>query len=64
LTVIEGGNNEKPNFEYFKEIEVWTINDTLRLKTKEEMIKAFGVDKERTSFYFDWQVGQTNKEQE
>ncbi len=43
---IEGGNNRRPNFHFFKKLEIITESDTLRLTTKEEMRKAFDVDRE------------------
>jgi hypothetical protein len=50
---IEGGNNRRPNFHFFKELEVISGDDTLRLHTKEEMRKAFDRDREDTHYYFD-----------
>lgn len=42
---IEGGNNRRPNFHFFKKLEIITESDTLRLTTKEDMRKAFDVDR-------------------
>lgn len=50
---IEGGNNRRPNFHFFKELEIISGDDTLRLQTKEEMRKAFDADREDTKYYFD-----------
>ncbi|MGB3181144.1 MAG: hypothetical protein WBB45_07120 [Cyclobacteriaceae bacterium] len=50
---IEGGNNPRPTFHFFKYLEVINENDTLKLITKEQMIKAFDADRERPEFYFD-----------
>lgn len=50
---IEGGNNRRPNFHFFKELEIISGDDTLRLLTKEEMRKAFDADREDTKYYFD-----------
>ena len=50
---IEGGNNRRPNFHFFKELEVISGDDTLRLRTKEEMRKAFDADREDPKYYFD-----------
>jgi hypothetical protein len=50
---IEGGNNRRPNFHFFKALEIISGDDTLRLSTKEEMRKAFDADREDTKYYFD-----------
>ena len=50
---IEGGNNRRPNFHFFKELEIISGDDTLRLTTKEEMRKAFDADRKDTKYYFD-----------
>ena len=50
---IEGGNNRRPNFHFFKELEIISGDDTLRLSTKEEMRKAFDADRKDTKYYFD-----------
>ena len=50
---IEGGNNRRPDFHFFKEMEIISESDTLRLRTKEQMRKAFDVDREDTKYYFD-----------
>ena len=50
---IEGGNNGRPNFHFFQELEIISGDDTLRLQTKEEMRKAFDADREDTKYYFD-----------
>jgi hypothetical protein len=50
---IEGGNNRRPTFHFFKSLEVINDNDTLRLTTKEQMRKAFDADREQPEYYFD-----------
>jgi hypothetical protein len=50
---IEGGNNRRPNFHFFKELEIISGDDTLKLNTKEEMRKAFDADREDPKYYFD-----------
>ena len=50
---VEGGNNRRPNFHFFKELEIITGGDTLKLRTKEEMRKAFDADREDPKYYFD-----------
>ena len=50
---IEGGNNRRPNFHFFKALEIISGDDTLRLNTKEEMRKAFDADREEPKYYFD-----------
>jgi hypothetical protein len=50
---IEGGNNRRPNFHFFKELEIISRDDTLRLRTKEEMRIAFDADREDPKYYFD-----------
>jgi hypothetical protein len=50
---IEGGNNRRPNFHFYSEIEIISADDTLRLRTKEEMRKAFDADREDPKGYFE-----------
>ena len=50
---IEGGNNPRPNFDYYKKLEIMTDADTIKLNTKEEMIKAFAADRDDPKFDFD-----------
>lgn len=50
---IEGGNNRRPNFHFFKELEIISEDDTLRLRTKEEMGKAFDADRKDPKYHFD-----------
>ena len=50
---IEGGNNRRPNFHFYKELEIVSGSDTLRLRTKEQMRKAFDADRDDTKYYFD-----------
>lgn len=50
---IEGGNNRRPNFHFYKKLEIITGVDTIKLNTKEEMIKAFAADREDPKFDFD-----------
>lgn len=49
---IEGGNNRRPNFNFYKNLEIITQDDTIRLATKEEMTKAFAADREEPKFDF------------
>lgn len=49
---IEGGNNHRPNFCFYKKLEIITDGDTIRLNTKEEMIKAFSADRNDPKFDF------------
>ena len=50
---IEGGNNLRPNFHFYKKLEIITEFDTIRLNTKEEMINAFAADRDDPKFDFD-----------
>ncbi|AYB33336.1 hypothetical protein D4L85_23325 [Chryseolinea soli] len=50
---IEGGPNRRPNFRFIKAMTVVTKSDTIELKTKGEMRKAFGADREEPEYYFD-----------
>jgi hypothetical protein len=50
---IEGGNNRRPNFHFYKKLEIFTNIDTIRLNTKEEMIKAFAADRNDPKYNFD-----------
>lgn len=50
---IEGGNNRRPHFHFYKGIEVISETDTLRLSTKDEMRTAFDADRSDPKYYFD-----------
>jgi hypothetical protein len=50
---IEGGMNQRPNFNFFKEIEIMSEFDTIQLRTKTEMRKAFNADRETPEYFFD-----------
>jgi len=50
---IEGGMNRRPNFNFFKEIEIISEFDTIRLRTRAEMRKAFNTDRENPDYFFD-----------
>jgi hypothetical protein len=50
---IEGGNNRRPHFGFFIKMEIITKSDTIRLKTRDEMRKAFDADREDPKYYFD-----------
>ena len=50
---IEGGNNRRPNFHFYKKLEIITKTDTLKLRTKAEMRKAFDADREEPKYFFD-----------
>jgi hypothetical protein len=50
---IEGGPNRRPNFHFYKELVIINGSDTLRLRTKKEMKKAFDADREETKGKFD-----------
>jgi hypothetical protein len=58
---IEGGNNLRPNFHFYKELEIISGSDTLKLRTKEQMRKAFDADREDTNFYFDLLIQEGGK---
>ncbi len=58
---IEGGNNRRPNFHFFKEIKIISHTDTLRLRTKEEMRNAFDANRENANFYFDLLIQENGK---
>jgi len=58
---IEGGNNYRPNFHFFREIEIIAGSDTLRLQTKEQMRKAFDADREDSKYYFDLLIQEGGK---
>lgn len=53
---IDGGPEPRPHFDYVREITVVTKSDTIALKTKEEMRKAFGADRKETVYYFDFVI--------
>ena len=50
---IEGGNNRRPNFHFYKELEIVSGSDTLRLQTKEQIRKAFDADRADANYFFD-----------
>jgi hypothetical protein len=50
---IEGINNSRPYFHFYKELEIVSGIDTLRLQTKEQMRKAFDADRDDPNYYFD-----------
>jgi hypothetical protein len=50
---IEGGNNRRPNFHFYKEMEIISGSDTLRLRTKEQMRKAFDAGRNEPNYHFD-----------
>jgi hypothetical protein len=58
---VESGNNRRPNFHFYKEMEIVSGYDTLRLQTKEQMRKAFDADREHTSYYFDLLIQEGGK---
>ena len=58
---IEGGNNRRPNFHFYKELEIVSGSDTLRLRTKEQMRKAFDADRDDTKYYFDLLIQEGGK---
>ena len=58
---IEEGNNRRPNFHFYKELEIVSRYDTLRLRTKEQMRKAFDADRDNPEYYFDLLIQQGNK---
>ena len=58
---IEGGNNRRPNFHFYKEIEIISGLDTLKLLTKEQMRKAFDADRKDTNGYFDLLIQEGGK---
>jgi hypothetical protein len=58
---IEGGNNRRPNFHFFKQIEIISGLDTLRLLTKEQMRKAFDADRKDATGHFDLLIQEGGK---
>ncbi|GAA0196305.1 hypothetical protein GCM10009122_60860 [Fulvivirga kasyanovii] len=58
---IEGGNNRRPNFHFYKELEIVADTDTIRLRTKEEMKRAFDADRENPEYYFDLLIYNSGK---
>lgn len=58
---IEGGNNRRPYFSFFRKLEVYTDSDTLTLQTKEQMQKAFNADRENPEYYFDLLIQKDGK---
>lgn len=58
---IEGGNNLRPYFEFYKELEIVSGFDTLRLQTKEQMRKAFDADRDDTNYYYDLLIQKNGK---
>lgn len=58
---IEGGNNRRPTFSFYKELVIISGVDTLRLQTKEQMRKAFDADRSDTNYYFDLLIQEGGK---
>ena len=58
---IEGGNNRRPNFRFYKEIEISSEFDTVRLRTKDQMRKAFDADRDNPEYYFDLLIQEGGK---
>lgn len=58
---IERGNNRKPFFQFFKEMEIISEADTFRLQTKEQIRKAFDSDRNDTKYYFDLLIQENGK---
>ena len=58
---IEGGNNRRPNFHFYKKMEIISGDDTLRLQTKEQMRKAFDADRDDPNYYFDLLMQENGK---
>ena len=58
---IDGGNNRRPNFNFFKKIEIISGSNTLKLQTKEEMVKAFDADRKNSNYYFDLLIQENGK---
>lgn len=58
---IEGGNNRRPNFIFFKEIEIISEHDTMRLQTEKQMRKAFNADRKNPNYYFDLLIKDESK---
>jgi|GEM_PF-3552371 len=58
---IEGGNNLRPNFRFYKEIEIISEFDTVRLRTKDQMRKAFDADRDNPEYYFDLLIQEGGK---
>jgi outer membrane receptor for monomeric catechols len=58
---IEGGNNRRPNFHFYKEMEIISEFDTLKLRTKEQMRKAFDADRSKTKYNFDLLIQEGGK---
>jgi hypothetical protein len=50
---IEGGNSRRPDFHFYKKLEIFTDGDTIRLNTKEGMTKAFAADRKDPNGDFD-----------
>jgi hypothetical protein len=58
---IEGGNNRRPNFHFYKEMEIVSGFDTIRLRTKDQMRKAFDADRDKPNYYFDLLIQEEGK---
>lgn len=58
---IEGGNNRRPNFHFYKELEIISGFDTIKLRTKDQMRKAFDADRDNSNYYFDLLIQEGGK---